>query len=73
MGRRLFGFSKTQINKMISANNAYTKYCERQKKINSQVGIQTEKSPEYFVSAYDFSEDSRIAHIELLNQTIIEK
>lgn len=73
MGRRLFGFSKTQINKMISANNAYTKYCERQKKINSQVGIQTEKSPEYFVSAYDFSEDSRIAHIEFIESNYYRK
>lgn len=47
MGRRSFGLTATQINRMISTSNAAAKQRERMNLINSQIGIQTEKEPEY--------------------------
>lgn len=65
MGRRSFGLSATQINRMISAGNAARKERERIELIRSQQGIAVERKPEYRIENFDFKEDTRVAHIQI--------
>lgn len=64
MGRRSFGISMTQINRIISASNAAARARQRRELIESQSGIRTERSPEYKIINFDFNEETRVSHIE---------
>ena len=66
MGRRSFGISFSQINRMASASRARAKVREREAIINGQRGIATETGPTYELSRFDFNEQTRVAHIEFL-------
>lgn len=66
MGRRSFGISFSQINRIASASRARAKAREREAIINGQRGISTETGPTYELSRFDFNEQTRVAHIEFL-------
>lgn len=73
MGRRSYGISMTQINRMISASNAEKQARERQNLINSQKGICCEREPEYSIYGFDFNKESRVAHVEFLEKKFYRK
>lgn len=73
MGRRSFGLTATQINRMISTSNAAAKQRERMNLINSQIGIQTEKEPEYEIIDFDFNIESRVSHVCFLETNMYRK
>ena len=73
MGRRSFGVTATQINRMISTSNAAAKQRERMNLINSQIGIQTEKEPEYEIIDFDFNIESRVSHVCFLETNMYRK
>jgi len=73
MGRRSFGISATQINRMVSAYRSAKHYKEREELIENQKGISTKKKPSYEISNFDFKETSRIAHIEFIETTYYRK
>ena len=64
MARRSYGISATQISRMISASNSASQARRRAALIDSQADIETEKSPEYTIEAFDFNPETRISHIE---------
>lgn len=64
MARRSYGISSTQISRMISASNSASQARQRAALIDSQANIETEKSPEYAIEAFDFDTETRVSHIE---------
>ena len=73
MGRRTFGISMTQINRMISASNARQQAREREELIASQRGISREQKPQYNIISFDFNKESRVCHVEFLESTKYRK